>query len=447
MDRHLPVAPSWKFAARALRLKPSALRELLKVAQRPDIISFAGGLPSPAALPAEALANAAARILREETTGSLQYSASEGYWPLRQTLAARLTQRGPRVQAEQIMITTGSQQALDLVGRVLIDPGDRLLIEAPTYLGAVQAFSQYEPTFVQLPTDGSGIVVDALDEAMLRDGRLLYTQPNFQNPTGRTLSRSRRYALMERVESTGLVVVEDDPYGELTYGEPVGPSLHTLAPDRVVYVGSFSKVLAPGLRVGYVVAPEGLFPKLVQAKQASDLHTAGLAQRLAYDVYTDQFQQQHVAALCERYRLQCAAMLQSLASHMPEGVSWTRPSGGMFVWVTLPEGIDATVLFDDAIAAGVAFVPGGSFYPMNARANTMRLNFTAPTVDLIEDGIRRLARVVRARMGAVLCPPHEDACVTQREGGLNARTEASLPSRRQPLLAPRFEFRWTRSAP
>lgn len=398
MDRHLPVAPRWKFAARALRLKPSALRELLKVAQRPDIISFAGGLPAPAALPAEALAKAAARILREETTGSLQYSASEGYGPLRETLAARLTQRGPRVQPEQIMITTGSQQALDLVGRVLIDPGDRLLIEAPTYLGAVQAFSQYEPTFVQLPTDGSGIVADALDEAMLRHGRLLYTQPNFQNPTGRTLSRARRYALMERIEGTGLVVVEDDPYGELAYGQAVGPSLHTLAPDRVVYVGSFSKVLAPGLRVGYVVAPEGLFPKLVQAKQASDLHTAGLAQRLAYEVYTEAFRQPHVAALCARYRLQCAAMLRSLASHMPQGVSWTRPAGGMFVWVTLPECIDATALFDDAIEAGVAFVPGGSFYPMNAQANTMRLNFTAPSVDLIEDGIKRLARVVRARM-------------------------------------------------
>lgn len=398
MDRHLPPAGNWTLAQRAVRMKPSALRELLKVAECPDIISFAGGLPSPLALPAAPLREAAARILRDDAIAGLQYGPSEGFTPLRETIAAWHSRAGQRIAVEQVIITTGSQQGLDLVARVLVDPGSKVLVESPTYLGAVQALAQYEPRFAQVPIDAQGLLPSALDEAMLSDARLLYTQPNFQNPTGRSLSAQRRAELVRRVRGRGVMLIEDDPYGELSYGAPVPPSLLSMAPEQVVYLGSFSKVLAPGMRVGYLVAPEELAIKLVQAKQASDLHTAGLMQRLVHEVFTDGFRGRHVAGLRERYRRQCATMLASLARHMPDGVTWTRPTGGMFLWLTLPKGLDSARLFHDAIEAGVAFVPGASFYPLAARHDTLRLSFTTASPEQIEDGVARLAEVVRLHL-------------------------------------------------
>ncbi|MDM8359524.1 aminotransferase-like domain-containing protein [Pandoraea communis] len=398
MDRHIPPAGRWQLAARAQRMTPSSLRELLKVAERPDIISFAGGLPSPYALPVERLSAAVGQILQRDATGALQYGPSEGYAPLREAIAARLSRSGATVSPAQVLVTTGSQQALDLVARVLIDPGSRVLIETPTYLGAVQALAQYEPVFEEAPSDASGLIPECLDEASMRDARLLYVQPNFQNPTGRTLPLDRRIALVSRAKRHGLLLVEDDPYGELVYSGVTPASLLSMAPDDVVHIGSFSKVIAPGLRVGYLVAPEELMIKLLQAKQASDLHTTGITQRIAHALLTDGQYDAHLEAVRLRYRAQCALMLKCLAEHMPDGVAWTRPAGGMFLWVTLPPAIDSATLFEDALACGVAFIPGASFHALTPKANTMRLTFTTATPVQIETGVARLAQAIKARL-------------------------------------------------
>lgn len=398
MDRHLPPDGCRRLAERTQRMQPSSLRELLKVAERPDIISFAGGLPSPLALPVERIQAAVDAILRTDAIGALQYGPSEGFTPLREAVAQRLSRHGARIDPAQVLITTGSQQGLDLVARVLVDPGSPVLLETPTYLGAVQALAQYEPRFFEVPSDTGGLLPDALHDATLANARLLYTQPNFQNPTGRTLSRERRVMLAARAHATGLTIIEDDPYGELTYQGTTPPSLLSLAPANVIHLGSFSKVVAPGLRVGYLVAPEDLVAKLLQAKQASDLHTTGLTQRIVHTLWTDSTYDAHLAALRVRYGAQCALMLKCLAQYMPPGVSWTRPSGGMFLWLTLPEEIDATTLFADAMQAGIAFVPGASFHATNVRHNTLRLSFTTASPASIDIGIKRLATVIGARV-------------------------------------------------
>lgn len=409
MDRHIPPAGRWKLARRTQQMTHSALRELLKVTERPDMISFAGGLPSPDALPLARVAEVAQRILQTDAVGTLQYGPSEGYTPLREAIADRFTRNGSPVHASQVLITTGSQQALDLVARVLIDENSRVLVETPTYLGAVQAFSQYEPSFEQLASDEAGLIPELLSPAQLRDACLLYTQPNFQNPTGRRLPFERRRQLAQLALETGLLVVEDDPYGELVYEGGVLPSIHSMAPEAVVYLGSFSKILAPGLRVGYLIAPDELMVKLVQAKQASDLHTAGLTQRIAHEVFAEGFLEPHLSALRARYREQCAVMLASLALHMPEGVTWSRPQGGMFLWVTLPAQLNAFELFTVAMQAGVAFVPGASFYATEPQHHTLRLSFTTSTPAQIRHGIETLARLVSLhlcrRVAGAVAPP------------------------------------------
>ncbi|VVD77551.1 PLP-dependent aminotransferase family protein [Pandoraea terrigena] len=413
MDRHPTSAGRWQLAARAQRMQPSALRELLKVAERPDIISFAGGLPSPCALPVERLQAAVQRILQRDAVAALQYGPSEGYLPLRETIAERLSKRGAAVSPSQVLVTTGSQQGLDLVARILVDPGSSVLIETPTYLGAVQALAQYEPVFEEVPADAAGLLPERLTEASMRRARLLYTQPNFQNPTGRTLAPERRIALVSRATRHGLLLVEDDPYGELVYSGVTPASLLSMAPGSVVHLGSFSKVVAPGLRVGYLVAPEALMGKLLQAKQASDLHTTGITQRLVHALLNDGEYDAHLDAIRRRYRAQCALMLSCLAEHMPDGVTWSRPTGGMFLWVTLPAEIDSTLLFEDALARGVAFIPGASFHAVAPKANTLRLTFTTATPSQIESGIARLAQAIRARLRPT--EPHRPVAPPARE--------------------------------
>jgi 2-aminoadipate transaminase len=383
----------WSLSERARKLTSSAIREILKVTERPEVISFAGGLPSPATFPAERMREAADRVLRDAPAAALQYSATEGYLPLREWIAAR---HGVRVS--QVLVTTGSQQALDLLGKVLIDAGSRVLVETPTYLGALQSFSLYEPTYVQVPADLQGLLPDALDATLTEGARMLYTQPNFQNPTGRRLPVERRHALASFAQTSPFPVIEDDPYGALQYsGEPL-PSLLSLAPDHIVYLGSFSKILAPGLRIGYIIAPETLHFKLVQAKQATDLHTPTLTQRIAYEVLRDNFLDTHIPEVRQLYASQCEAMLGALERHMPDGVSWNRPEGGMFIWVTLPEHIDAMALLDAAIAQNVAFVPGAPFYAGDAVRNTLRLSFVTVPPARIEEGVTRLGALLRERV-------------------------------------------------
>ena len=401
LQNDLPT-PQWQLSERARKLTSSAIRELLKITERPEVISFAGGLPSPAAFPVEEIRTAADRILRDSPTAALQYSATEGYMPLREWVAARHSTPGAPIAPSQVLITTGSQQALELLGKVLIDTGSRVLVETPTYLGALQSFSLYEPEFVSLPTDDHGLVPEALTATLTQGARLLYAQPNFQNPTGRRLPLERRQALAALAMRSSFPVIEDDPYGALCYrGEPL-PTLLSMAPQHVVHLGSFSKILAPGLRVGYIIAPAGLHFKLVQAKQATDLHTPSLNQQIVHEVVRNGFLDNHIPKVRSMYRAQCDAMLAALERDMPKSVTWNQPEGGMFIWLQLPPGIDSTELLAAALKENVAFVPGGPFYATPASAadssRTLRLSFVTVPAEKIAVGIERLGKLLAARL-------------------------------------------------
>jgi 2-aminoadipate transaminase len=387
---------NWTLARRAERLNPSTIREILKITERPGIISLAGGLPSADGFPVEALADATARVLRDTPREALQYAASEGFGPLREWVAGSLQAQGMAVDAGRVLITTGSQQGLDLVGKVLIDPGSTVAVESPTYLGALQAFAPYEAEFLALAGDDDGPTPDAL--AAARGARFVYLLPNFQNPTGRCIGAARRQALVARAATLGLPIVEDNPYGELWFDAPPPPPLSAAAGDGAIYLGSFSKVLAPGLRLGYVVAPKALYPKLLQAKQAADLHTPGFNQRIVHEVIRDGFLTRHVPTVQARYKAQRDAMRAALERHLPTGCRWAVPAGGMFFWVELPDGLDASALLPMAVQAGVAYVPGAAFYAHAPRHDTLRLSFVTVAPDLIEKGVAALAGVLRAAL-------------------------------------------------
>jgi 2-aminoadipate transaminase len=385
----------WTFSQRAQKLTSSAIREILKVTERPEVISFAGGLPSPATFPVERLQRACNDILSHAPTPALQYGPTEGYLPLREWVAERHSSGATKISAERVLITTGSQQALDLVAKVLLDAGSRALVETPTYLGALQAFSLSEPEFVSVPSDMYGPIPDALTPELTAGARFMYCLPNFQNPTGRRIPLERRRQLVDVLASRRVLLLEDDPYGALSYAGDVLPSLFSMNPDGVVYLGSFSKVLAPGLRVGYLIAPETLHRKLVQAKQAADLHTPSFTQRIVYEAIKDGFLDTHIPEIRTLYASQCEAMLTAMAEHFPPTVTWNRPEGGMFIWVQLPAGSDSFALLDKAIARNVAFVPGAPFFATNPQLNTLRLSFVTVPKEKIEEGIARLGALLK----------------------------------------------------
>ena len=389
---------AWQLARRADRLNPSTIREILKVTERPGIISLAGGLPSADTFPVEAMRVATERVLREQPREALQYAASEGLGPLREWVAAELGTQGLKCDASQVLITSGSQQGLDLVGKVLIDPGSAVAVESPTYLGALQAFAPYEPEFTALAGDDEGPLPDAVRSA--RGARFVYLLPNFQNPSGRCVSAVRREALVDAAVAVGLPIVEDNPYGDLWFDEPPPAPLSARAGVGVgggaVYLGSFSKVLAPGLRLGYLVAPQAIYPKLLQAKQAADLHTPGFNQRIVYEVIKNGFLREHVPTIRARYKQQRDAMSAALSAHMPEGAQWQVPVGGMFFWLQLPAHIDAAALLPKAVDAGMAFVPGSTFFPHGGHANTLRLSFVTATPEQITTAVEALGRVLAA---------------------------------------------------
>ena len=389
-------ATPWTLARRAERLNPSTIREILKVTERPGIISLAGGLPSADSFPVEAMAEASARVLRDCPREALQYAASEGFGPLREWVAAELGSQGLRCEASQVLITTGSQQGLDLAGKVLIDPGSGVAVETPTYLGALQAFAPYEPEFVALEGDDDGPRPEALRDA--RGGRFAYLLPNFQNPSGRCLSDARRDALVAEAAAIGLPIVEDNPYGDLWFDAPPPAPLTARAGNGAIYLGSFSKVLAPGLRLGYIVAPEALYPKLLQAKQAADLHSPGFNQRLVHEVIKDGFLLRHVPTVRARYKAQRDAMQAALLAHMPPGCRWQTPAGGMFFWLELPATVDTTAMLPRAVQAGVAYVPGETFFAHAPQRHTMRLSFVTAAPDIIERGVAALAAVLREEL-------------------------------------------------
>ncbi len=383
----------FQMARRAERMNPSVIREILKVTEQPGIISLAGGLPSPDSFPIDAMREASQRVLREQPREALQYAASEGFGPLREWVAAELATQGLIADAGQVLITTGSQQGLDLAGKVLIDAGSQVAVESPTYLGALQAFAPYEPEVVSVECDADGPLPEGLAQA--RGARFLYMLPNFQNPSGRCVGAERRAALVDAARAQGLPIVEDNPYGDLWF-EAVPPApLASHWPEGTIYLGSFSKVLAPGLRLGYVIAPKPVFPKLLQAKQAADLHTSGFNQRLVYEVIRDGFLRDHVPTIRARYKAQRDVMRTALERHMPPGCRWNAPSGGMFFWVELPEGVDAAALLPKAVQRGVAFVPGAAFFASGPRKNTLRLSFVTAAPAQIEQGIELLAQALK----------------------------------------------------
>jgi 2-aminoadipate transaminase len=386
-----------QLSERAKNLKSSAIRDILKVTSRPSIISFAGGLPSPDTFPVDQLKGAFDKVLSAQGKAALQYGPTDGYAPLREWVAARMSTDGVRIAPEQVIMVSGSQQGLDLLSKVLIDKGSKVLVETPSYLGALQAFSVYEPDLQSVESDDIGLVPESV--ARIGDGaRLLYAPPNFQNPTGRTLPLARRLELVDICARLNVPIIEDDPYGELSYRGDRLQKMLTMNPDGVIHMGSFSKILTPGIRLGYVVAPLALARTLEKAKQATDLHTSQLTQMVVYEAVKNGFLDQHIPTIRKLYSEQCQAMLAAMEEFFPPSVKWTRPDGGMFIWVTLPPNVDSQKLFEESVAQDVAFVPGAPFYPVNPETNTLRLSFVTVPQPKIREGIEKLGKLIASRL-------------------------------------------------
>lgn len=407
MATKTPIAQEarYRFARRLSRVTASAVREILKVTERPEIISFAGGLPAPEMFPVEAIARAHAAVFAEEGREALQYSTTEGWLPLRQWIAARLLGKGIQADARRVLITSGSQQGIDLTAKAFLDPGDAVIVESPCYLAALQAFGEFEASFTAVGSDDHGIRVDEVEHALNQSRhKLIYIVPDFHNPKGTTLSRERRERLIHLSREHRVPILEDDPYGELRY-EGRGPEpLAALDRDGlVIYLSTFSKTLSPGMRIGWVHASEQVFQALVVLKQAADLHTSTIAQRAAARLLDgsggDEFQyDSHLERIRSVYGERCRAMRGSLEQHFPNTARWSRPEGGLFLWVELPAGVKGEDLLEDALAEQVAFVPGASFFACNPAHNFIRLNFSNCSPERIDEGIRRLARVLQRRM-------------------------------------------------
>lgn len=390
-----------QFARRMSNVQASAIREILKVTERPDVLSFAGGLPAPEAFPVEAMAKAHAEVLAKDGAAALQYGPTEGHMPLRAWVAERMTKRGLPATAEQVLITAGSQQGLDLVGKTLLDPGDLVAVEAPSYLAALQSFATYEARFAVVGSDHDGMRVDEL-ETLLRHARvkLIYVVPTFQNPRGTTLSLERREKLVALAREHNVTVLEDDPYGELRYRGMTLPPLAGMderAP--IIHLGSFSKTLAPGLRLGYAISDERMIRALVIAKQAADLHSGQLVQTATARMLATFDYDGHLAKLRALYGERLSAMLSACARSLPRGSTWTEPDGGLFVWAKLPAGFDAQELLQQAMLDRVAFVPGAPFYARDPDRGTLRLNFSNRPPELIFEGMARLGNCLQRMLG------------------------------------------------
>jgi len=388
------------YASRMNAIPKSFIREILKVTENPAVISFAGGLPNPRFFPVAEIAQAASHVLAEADGSPLQYSTSEGYGPLRQYVAQRYRdKRGLDVSADEILITNGSQQALDLIGKVFLDKADAIAIERPAYLGAIQAFSAYEPRFCAVPLLEDGIDLERLATVLGRHRiKFFHTVINFQNPSGISYSQGKRKELAALLGRHGIVVLEDDPYGELRFEGTAAPSMRSWLDDRAILLGSFSKIVAPGLRLGWVCAQREIMDRLVVAKQASDLHSNSFCQRVLHRYLANHDIDHHIAAITAAYKRQKDVMLAAMEAAFPAEVTFTRPEGGMFIWATLPESLSAVELFEHAIEEKVAFVPGTPFFVDGGGTHNLRLNFSNADEETIEKGIRRLGRILEARL-------------------------------------------------
>jgi 2-aminoadipate transaminase len=398
---------SWeqRLARRMGGVTSSAIRELFIPAQQPGMISFAGGMPAPDLLPTDVFREASQRVMVEHGQQALQYGSTEGYRPLRTWIKDYMSRQGIMLSEDNILIITGAQQGLDLTARLLLNPEDHVVVEGPTFLGALQAFNAYQVGYEVVPVDEDGLQVEILDKVLRSNPRLIYTVPTFQNPSGVTLSHKRRQTMVEMAARANIPILEDDPYHQLRYEGEHLPSLLALDADQfepdktlgyqgnVVYVGSFSKLLGPGLRLGWAIAPADLIRRMIQAKQGADLHTSLYVQMIVYEVLKGSFFQEHVARLQVAYRARRDRMLAALTRYLPPEVTWSHPEGGLFIWVTLPSSMDSKELLQKAMLNLVAYVPGSPFYANGDGFHTLRLNFSYPTVDQIEEGIRRLGEV------------------------------------------------------
>jgi 2-aminoadipate transaminase len=396
----------YRYAHRMHSMGSSVIRELLKYAEQPDIISFAGGLPAPEVFPLKEFRDACNVVLDKNGAQALQYGATEGYLPLREMIARHTSRYMVEVTPDNILITSGSQQALDFVGRLFVNRGDYIVVESPTYLGALQAWNAYGAQYIPVAMDQDGMIVDLLEEALRKGPKFIYVLPNFQNPSGATLSLERRQKVIELADKYGVPIIEDDPYGQLRYeGEHIQSLVHLDSEFRgcddgcysgnVIYLSTFSKLLAPGLRLAWVIAPEQVIRKLVITKQGADLHTSSFNQYVAYEVGKGGFLDEHVNFIRKVYRERRDVMLEMMDEMFPPEVHWTHPQGGMFLWGIMPDKMDAAEVLKVALKRKVAFVPGGAFHATGGGLNTMRLNFSYSNPDTIREGITRLGTTLK----------------------------------------------------
>lgn len=382
------------FASRMMNMPRSFLGDILKVAQQPGMISLAGGLPNKGMFPVEALREASDKVFRECGADSLQYSNSEGLYELRAYIAAHYKKRGVSgISPDNIMITNGSQQALDLLAKVLVNEGDGVILEEPSYLGAIQALAIFRPKFIPVPLTEEGLEIESLKVAVRQGAKLMYVIPNFQNPSGISYSEENRRQVADIVRGTATYLVEDDPYGELRFSGEMKTSFKTLIPENTILLGTFSKTIVPGFRLGWVVVPDGLMEQLLVAKGAADLHTSSFSQRLFYEYLRSNDTSAHIAKIVAKYALHKEAMAQAITKYFPKSVTQTNPEGGMFLWVTLPAHVSALTFFEQGAKEGVCVVPGHPFYIDKEDVCTARLSFSSVDEATIEEGIRRLGSV------------------------------------------------------
>lgn len=405
------MKPTWsdKLTERTKGMSGSVIREILKLTQQPDIISFAGGLPAPEVFPVEKFKQASQVVYEQHGTQALQYGLTEGYTPLREWVCGMYKQQGLTIEPDNLFLTNGSQQALDLIGKIFIEPGDKILVESPTYLGAILAWDAYGAEYVQVEMDDDGIIPEALEKACAENPKFMYLLPNFQNPTGRCMSKERRKQVVEIADQHGVPILEDDPYGNLRYtGEHLDSLLLTDAVHRqmtdkpysgnVVYMSTFSKIMAPGIRLAWTIGPKDVIQKMIFAKQRTDLHTSTLVQMIAYEIAKDGYLDEHIEVIREVYGRRRKLMLDSIAEFFPAEAQYTKPEGGMFLWVTLPEQINTTELLKKAVEKKVAYVPGSPFFPRGGGENTMRLNFSNATDKNVIEGMHRLGETIREEL-------------------------------------------------
>jgi 2-aminoadipate transaminase len=424
-------------------MRSSAMRDLMAITARPEVISLAGGLPDTSTFPPTSFAAQMTRIAQESAAEALQYGPTEGFEETVDCIVQVMGAEGMLVDPEDVIVTTGGQQAIDLVCKTLLDPGDVVVCEAPTYPGAVPVFCSYEADVVQIECDADGMRVDELEHALERlDGagrrpKFIYSVPSFQNPAGVTLSLERRRRLVELARQREMIVVEDNPYGLLRFGGEPLPTLYQLdGGDFVVYIGTFSKILSPGIRLGWAVAPPPVMDKVVLGKQAADLCTSTLTQYFVREYFSEGSWQDYVASLAELYRGRRDTMLAALREHFPRQASWTEPEGGMFIWATLPDFIDTGDLLAKALREDVAFVPGQAAYVDGRGGSSMRLNFSGVSDDDIREGIRRIGKTIaeQVELYATLTGEHEIPAVapgTPASGAEQASAAASAPARPQ----------------